>query len=447
MPESHGLEDGHGSNPYNYGSLEGSSDIRLLVLHSGSEIGEISCDLVTVFLEDPPAYFALSYIWGDPKTRSVNLKGGTIEAITNVYKSLWHFRREDEAVTLWADALCINQADVEERSSQVRKMGDIYSHAKKVIVWLGEVVSRSEVAFPALRKAASFLPELPEGVWNSVKSLQELNEDAQRNFLACDWKFVIQLLRNLWFCRKWVIQEVAKSKKVTVKYGDNELPWNTLAKVSAYLVGTGLITQLPSLYYDLESKLAWQNVLIMSELWQRREDVADEFIKLILETSTSKCTDPRDHIYALLTFAPKIALNDWELIPDYTLAAEDVFKRFARWCLFKKQDLLYLAATQDLPIPSELHLPSWVPDFSNAWNTNYIPLNGERMFTASRGSQIQASIIGNGDVLRIRGQLLDKVQRIGRSTAGITQIALEKMEKRKARLHGKTGAAKYPSPK
>jgi hypothetical protein len=38
---------------------------------------------------------------------------------------------------LWIDALCINQADFEERSSQVLLMGNIYSSASEVLIWLG----------------------------------------------------------------------------------------------------------------------------------------------------------------------------------------------------------------------------------------------------------------------------------------------------------------------
>ena len=38
---------------------------------------------------------------------------------------------------LWADALCINQADIAERGRQVLLMADIYSSAELVFAWLG----------------------------------------------------------------------------------------------------------------------------------------------------------------------------------------------------------------------------------------------------------------------------------------------------------------------
>ena len=40
---------------------------------------------------------------------------------------------------IWADAVCINQNDLDERSSQVSIMGDIYSSAKVCQIWLGTV--------------------------------------------------------------------------------------------------------------------------------------------------------------------------------------------------------------------------------------------------------------------------------------------------------------------
>jgi hypothetical protein len=47
---------------------------------------------------------------------------------------------------LWIDAICINQSDNEEKSQQVRLMGEIYSKAEVVRVWLGP--STEDVSYP-----------------------------------------------------------------------------------------------------------------------------------------------------------------------------------------------------------------------------------------------------------------------------------------------------------
>lgn len=40
---------------------------------------------------------------------------------------------------MWADAVCINQTDLDERSSQVTIMCDIYKDARNCQIWLGTV--------------------------------------------------------------------------------------------------------------------------------------------------------------------------------------------------------------------------------------------------------------------------------------------------------------------
>lgn len=47
-------------------------------------------------------------------------------------------------LNIWIDAVCINQADDEERSSQVAIMDRIYYHASHLTVWLGEGPSECE---------------------------------------------------------------------------------------------------------------------------------------------------------------------------------------------------------------------------------------------------------------------------------------------------------------
>lgn len=45
---------------------------------------------------------------------------------------------------MWADAVCINQKDLEERSHQVALMGDIYSGAGEIFIWLGNSISEAD---------------------------------------------------------------------------------------------------------------------------------------------------------------------------------------------------------------------------------------------------------------------------------------------------------------
>lgn len=60
-----------------------------------------------------------------------------MEVGVNLHLALHQLRNETSSRVIWADAVCINQSDVEERSEQVALMGEIFRRAYQVVVWLG----------------------------------------------------------------------------------------------------------------------------------------------------------------------------------------------------------------------------------------------------------------------------------------------------------------------
>jgi hypothetical protein len=53
--------------------------------------------------------------------------------------------------SFWVDAICINQADIAERSNDVARIGDIFSKARQVTVWLGPKSEDSDLAITRLQ--------------------------------------------------------------------------------------------------------------------------------------------------------------------------------------------------------------------------------------------------------------------------------------------------------
>ncbi|KAK5709815.1 hypothetical protein LTR17_019429 [Elasticomyces elasticus] len=47
-------------------------------------------------------------------------------------------RRPQHDRSVWIDAVCVNQEDLEERAEQVSIMADIYKHTVQNLIWLGE---------------------------------------------------------------------------------------------------------------------------------------------------------------------------------------------------------------------------------------------------------------------------------------------------------------------
>ncbi|KAL2050977.1 hypothetical protein ABVK25_008723 [Lepraria finkii] len=58
---------------------------------------------------------------------------------TNLYNALRRLREHRSFDCLWIDFLCIDQTDVRERNEQVQKMRQIYSNARMVPIWLGDL--------------------------------------------------------------------------------------------------------------------------------------------------------------------------------------------------------------------------------------------------------------------------------------------------------------------
>ncbi|TFB04978.1 hypothetical protein CCMA1212_002678 [Trichoderma ghanense] len=113
-------------------------EIRVLTILPDEWIADLRCEISVVSLNDKPEYAALSYVWGGPQqdgTLHVNDRRRSIGR--SLETALRYYRRAGWIVPLWADAICINQEDVAERSSQVSIMDRIYSDAATVFVVLG----------------------------------------------------------------------------------------------------------------------------------------------------------------------------------------------------------------------------------------------------------------------------------------------------------------------
>ncbi|PTB67231.1 HET-domain-containing protein [Trichoderma citrinoviride] len=113
-------------------------DIRLLTIFPDEWTADIRCEINVVSLNDKPQYAALSYVWGGPPQDGTLQINGLRHSIgRSLETALRYYRRAGWSMPLWADAICINQEDIAERSSQVSIMDRIYTDAATVFVVLG----------------------------------------------------------------------------------------------------------------------------------------------------------------------------------------------------------------------------------------------------------------------------------------------------------------------
>jgi hypothetical protein len=84
----------------------------------------IECELFEVGLniDDLIPYEALSYTWGCMEmSASVQVDGKVLAVTENLYIALQYLRSKEHDRILWVDAVCINQADHQERCARLGK--------------------------------------------------------------------------------------------------------------------------------------------------------------------------------------------------------------------------------------------------------------------------------------------------------------------------------------
>jgi hypothetical protein len=134
--------------------------------HPDPEFDRSKYDLNDDCTHGKPSYEALSYVWGTQSDEqcivvestsklSENLNRQSeyteLPVRTNLMAALRHLRQPDASRMLWIDALCINQGDNSEKSTQVQRMPSIYTSAHRVVVWFGSETKDSKLAMSTLQ--------------------------------------------------------------------------------------------------------------------------------------------------------------------------------------------------------------------------------------------------------------------------------------------------------
>jgi hypothetical protein len=206
--------------------------IRLLYLElSDDHCAEIRCSTFTVNLLDKPAFKALSYVWGKPTiTVPIIVNEQRYHVTPNCNTALRRLREARES-PLWIDAICINQKDNAEKATQIPLMGDIYSQAEQVIVWLGyseaerapDDEAREKLAFGLLEDLANnnIFSESGDEVYDKFLEIGMSGESPEKR-----WSAFHDLFSHPWFTRLWVHQEalLATDCVVFTKYDTIQYP-------------------------------------------------------------------------------------------------------------------------------------------------------------------------------------------------------------------------------
>lgn len=386
------------------------TEIRILWLLPGSGTSPIEVMLENVPLEDAGRlqYEAISYAWGSPKKpKTINVKTTPSDIVStllirrNLYEGLQQLRLEDDQRALWADAICINQKDLEERGRQVEQMADIYKTAKKVVVWLGKIDKAALIAIRLFKKIADNVEWEDDSerivCRYSAEEDHWANMELPLRFDDTEWAAMKSFTNRPWFSRLWVWQEIAQIG-VLFMCGEYELSMNTIELV------VNTVSQKLKEPYDMD---VINQCTLASFLLQSGSPSTLQYY--VHQTQKAQCSDPRDRIYALRGLVLQSeCIRD--LAPDYTKSSMTLYRDVVLKYLNMAGELNLLsecAMRETLSYSDTSSIPTWIPDISHPAPTNLI--YGARSCWMSSA---HAAVSSQAEVLKTKAIVLAEVARI-----------------------------------
>jgi hypothetical protein len=340
---------------------------------------------------------------------------------SNLHLALIHHRHTRYERIFWVDALCINQDDFDERGHQVRGMSTIYANAQEVLVWLGEadLHSRRIFEYLSLSKWDTFRQSTN---WNTIGF--DLTIAEHKNFpSAADLGSLGELLERSWFRRLWVLQEVALAKKVTLMAGNGRISWESFASLIHQVHRSGASRKdfSASAQTSVKAVLEIENTRrpMRSSLARHQRPL----LSVLLATSSGESSDIRDKIFAVLALAGDYNLDRDadEFGPNYHLSPQEVFKRFAKWCISRGNlNVLSCTTRNEIDLSGELgELPSWVPDWTSIYNDapfirymDRLPFNAGQPEFLVNEPIIDGPRVTEDDALILSGVTVDVVKEV-----------------------------------
>jgi hypothetical protein len=356
-------------------SVGDTSSIKLLRLKRRKDSEEIQGHLQTVALDLPtcPSFITLSYVWGtQTRDKFILVDGKRLPVTANLYSALEMLSASNEFTMdelFWVDSICINQADLNERASQVQLMGQIFGKSTRTIAWLGgDSVAVAEEAIDFIRELAHRQPGQhaafdAQGFRGTPLDLQNVSK----------WRAIEAFLCMPWWNRMWTVQECVVARHIDYYFCGKKVSYGELA------------IALSCIWFCepcdlLISETAWTAAWNRLRLWAlyHTSGYSDNLglVALMAYSGANSATDPRDRIYGLLGLASAACCemvgrptyeDDIEVI--YTRLVQSFVKRFNSLDIICFSQIFRPSIPSAPDCPSIWDWPTWLPD----WRTRIQP--------------------------------------------------------------------------
>jgi hypothetical protein len=392
---------------YHYSQISPNSIRLLRLLPSGKDTEFLHGELLEYPLQatDTTAhpYEALSYVWGsENKPKFIAINNQRLYVTQNLYTVLLHLRDHLCSQPIWVDAICINQSDELEKSSQVKRMRDIFAKASKVIAWIGEPDQLSSLAFDTLERFAA-----EDGTLNGSVTCRNICDNLDKRELA-----LRSFTERPYFTRVWIVQEIVVARRVNICSGNLSLDLDMITRAVGRMTGCKFYPFTPAIA-NLSYVGRWR-----TDYQTKAHNVQMETLdsRLFLDSRYRSATDARDKIYSLRGITNDAISSGIEV--NYANSVEKVYIDFTKLILQIRPDLLILSAVIGRHRKlSRLSLPSYVPDrtlpsYGGGILQRYFRFKETHWFKAAMNTIPKVHIEDDSRSIRIQGLQLDMVQKV-----------------------------------
>ncbi|RFN46274.1 het-domain-containing protein [Fusarium flagelliforme] len=409
---------------FSYTPISGErGEIRLLIIQPGTGDETVECHLQKAVLSEDPSYEALSYTWGSAKnTHLITLNGFPRDVTDNLGLALRSLRQPEKPRTMWIDALCINQADLDEKSEQLPKMWDIYTSATRLVAWLGPArqappaqVKTGESIWAQIcdfwRKLFGYLfPSRGHDGEAAIEAIQdvvlklkdvfyeELNHVSPGLLLGLgvnvnliDWPCIWDFLNRSYWRRVWVVQELASRRAPWIWHeGDTSIIMcgsKSILKTDLERFMVILFAILAwgyrefqkddgSLIEPLKSSLTLGHTAAL-RMWQIYFGNSD-LEGLLCLTRMLQATVPHDRLYGMLGLVPDE--QKYLIVPDYSKPIKSVYADICKGLILHTKSLDCILYNR---ISYNGERPSWTSDAGPRFPDGVLWEKGEAKFDAA----------------------------------------------------------------
>ncbi|KAK6365111.1 hypothetical protein LTS17_011589 [Exophiala oligosperma] len=378
---------------YKYHKLP-KEHVRLFMLFPGKHSAPLKGCIYSVPFDDAGIYRTLSYVWGDKEQQMHTLvtPEGSIQITEALKIALEKLRLRKQMAILWIDALCINQADPEEKAQQIFLLPEIFQNAACTLAFVGADGDGDAAIEMLLQvRAKDVVKRNPDAGWPEGIPVVDDSWETRRTppLDAAIWVDVRALFSRPWFRRAWIVQEMVIAPMVKVICGK----W----------------------------MIEWHDLFAAMEIWEARGQRWP--LSLLLETYRHVAsTLTRDRFFALLGLA--VDGDRDEFHPNYKAKFESVALRVAEGILAQGQGikLLYRAG---LTAQSD-RFPSWLPDWT-------VSRPGSLADSLDRGLEFDACAGIEGTIIHVQGA--DEITVLGRVVDEIAETTASANEPQFRKLY------------